>query len=374
MMRLSLIHYLIQLLGWRTRRKIVIIESDDWGSIRMPSKEIYKKLLDVGFHVDRCPFSMYDSLERGEDLSALFDVLLSVRDKNGNPAVITANSVVANPAFECIENSDFREYYYEEVTDTFDKYRGCENSFELIKQGMDAKVWHPQFHGREHLNIIRWMKALQREDEVTMLSFKQEHFGLSDKVTSKLKVRYMDALGNVGKETLEEESKIIEEGTRLFEKLYGYRSKSFIAPCYTWRKEIEPVLANNDLKYLQGLSFQQIPVQEDPLRFQSCYHYMGEKNRFGQYYIVRNAFFEPYKGGTVDYVGECLSRINIAFRCYKPAIISSHRVNFIGTLDEEYRNKNLELLRELLKRIVQKWPDVEFLTSDQLGDLITSRL
>ena len=29
---------------------------------------------------------------------------------------------------------------------------------------------------------------------------------------------------------------------------------------------------------------------------------------------------------------------------------------------------------ELLKRIVQKWPDVEFLTSDQLGDLITSRL
>jgi len=82
-------------------------------------------------------------------------------------------------------------------------------------------VWHPQFHGREHLNVIRWMKALQQKDDVTMLSFNQQHFGLSDKVTPKLKVRYMDALGNVGEASLEEEGKVIEEGTRLFEKLYG---------------------------------------------------------------------------------------------------------------------------------------------------------
>jgi len=26
--------------GWRTDRKIVVIESDDWGAIRMPSKEV----------------------------------------------------------------------------------------------------------------------------------------------------------------------------------------------------------------------------------------------------------------------------------------------------------------------------------------------
>ena len=370
----QIIHYLTQLPGWRTRRKIVIIESDDWGSIRMPSKEIYKKLLDDGFHVDRCPFSMYDSLERSEDLSVLFDVLLSVRDKNGKPAVVTANSVVANPDFERIKNSGFTEYYYEEVTNTFKKYKGCENSLGVLKQGINSMVWHPQFHGREHLNVIRWMKALQQKDDVTMLSFNQQHFGLSDKVTPKLKVRYMDALGNVGEASLEEEGKVIEEGTRLFEKLYGYKSKSFIAPCYTWRKEIESILAYNGLKYLQGIAFQQIPVQENPLKFKSCYHYMGEKNRFGQYYIVRNAFFEPYKGGAVDYVGECLNRINIAFQCHKPAIISSHRVNFIGTLDESHRDKNLGLLKEWLKKIIQKWPDVEFLTSDQLGDLIASKL
>ena len=34
--------------GWCTNRKIVVIESDDWGSIRMSSLEAFKKLLKAG--------------------------------------------------------------------------------------------------------------------------------------------------------------------------------------------------------------------------------------------------------------------------------------------------------------------------------------
>lgn len=34
-------HNLLNIPGWRTNRKIVVIESDDWGSIRMPSQEVY---------------------------------------------------------------------------------------------------------------------------------------------------------------------------------------------------------------------------------------------------------------------------------------------------------------------------------------------
>ena len=34
--------------GWSTRRKLVIFESDDWGSIRMPSVETYKSLHAAG--------------------------------------------------------------------------------------------------------------------------------------------------------------------------------------------------------------------------------------------------------------------------------------------------------------------------------------
>jgi hypothetical protein len=65
-----------------------------------------------------------------------------------------------------------------------------------------------------------------------------------------------------------------------------------------------------------------------------------------------------------------LNRIETAFRYYKPAIISSHRVNFIGAIVPDNRNKNLMLLKQLLFEIVKKWPDVEFMSSDQLGDLM----
>ena len=37
--RLSNIIYNIP--GWRTKRHIVVIESDDWGAIRMPSRQVF---------------------------------------------------------------------------------------------------------------------------------------------------------------------------------------------------------------------------------------------------------------------------------------------------------------------------------------------
>ena len=39
----NLLKNISNLPGWRTNRKIVVIESDDWGSIRMPSLTIFEK-------------------------------------------------------------------------------------------------------------------------------------------------------------------------------------------------------------------------------------------------------------------------------------------------------------------------------------------
>ena len=361
-------HILMQFLGWRTKRHIVVIESDDWGSIRMPSREVYDQLLHDGYSVDKDLFSRYDSLERGEDLAALFDVLQSVKDKNGNHAMITADCVVANPDFDKIEADGFSSYSYELTTDSYKHQPGCGNSFELIQQGMAEKVWHPQLHGREHLNVIRWIKALQEGDEIARLCFSQRHFSLTKKASPKVKARYMDAFANVG--ILDEETKMVKEACDIFEKMYGYRSKSFIAPCYIWKKELEPVLKASGIDYLQGLPLQQIPVSDDPLKCKTKYHYLGQKNKCGQRYLIRNAFFEPYKGGMENGVEECIGRVALAFKCHKPAVISSHRLNYIGALDTDYRDKNLRQFKTLLTKIKENWLDVEFMSSDQLGDLI----
>ena len=364
------IHYLTQIPGWHTNRHVVVIESDDWGSIRMPSKDVYEQLLREGIGVDKDLFSRYDSLESEDDLAVLFEVLQSVKDKNGKPAIITANSVLANPDFDRIKASGFLNYEYELTTETYKHQPGCANSLDLIKQGIAEKVWQPQLHGREHLNVIRWMTALRDGDEIAQLCFSQRHFSLTKDASPRVSARYMDAFANADPNTLKEEAVILKEAADLFEKTYGFRSKSFIAPCYIWRKELEPVMKECGIEYLQGLAFQQIPVEDEPLKCITKYHYLGQRNKLGQTYLVRNAFFEPYKGDAIDWTAECLNRVSIAFKCRKPAIISTHRLNFIGSLDMSYRDKNLEKFKALLISIKKNWPAVEFMSSDELGQLI----
>ena len=168
--------HLKNLPGWRTGRKIVVIESDDWGSIRMPSRLVYKKLLNAGLDLnggDGLRYSLYDSLESSSDLELLYEVLILFKRFNNASAVITANSVVANPDFVKIRENDFQQYYYEPVTETIKKYKGSETTINLWKEGISNRVFVPQFHGREHLNISVWMNALRAKDNETLMAFNE---------------------------------------------------------------------------------------------------------------------------------------------------------------------------------------------------------
>ena len=39
----TITHNLLNIPGWHTKRKIVVIKSDDWGSVHMPSREVYEE-------------------------------------------------------------------------------------------------------------------------------------------------------------------------------------------------------------------------------------------------------------------------------------------------------------------------------------------
>lgn len=141
--------------GWSTNRKIVVIESDDWGSILMPSNATRELLIKEGVDLlsgDSYRYNMYDTLATENDLSALFDTLSIIKDKNGNSCVFTPISLVANPDFVKIKADNFEKYYFEPFTDTLNRYPGCEKSFDLWQEGIKKRLFVPQFHGREHLN------------------------------------------------------------------------------------------------------------------------------------------------------------------------------------------------------------------------------
>jgi len=365
--------HLINRPGWTTKRKIVVIESDDWGSIRMPSTDVYKDLLKHGVPVDKSPYCRYDSLVSEEDLELLFELLSGFKDRSGRHPVITANTVVSNPDFDRIRESGFSEYFCEPITETFKKYPEHSGCMELWRSGKRTGIFHPQSHGKEHLNVRYWLELLQQDHYHFRLAFDHCCWGLSSDVYPDSN-RSIQASFDIdsGKHLLELEDSI-REGLRLFEEMFGYRSESFIASNFIWSSKLNRVLSDEGVRYLQGMKYQKLPLLNGERR-KMIRHYLGERNEFGQYYLIRNCTFEPsINGRGSDSVGDCLKGVSTAFLWNKPAIISSHRINYVGFLDSGNRDRNLGFLKTVLLEILKRWPDVEFMTSDTLGKIIENR-
>lgn len=142
-----------------------------------------------------------------------------------------------------------------------------------------------------------------------------------------------------------------------------------------FNNSLEKDLFNSGIKYINTGKKQREPLGGGQYRINT--RYLGTKNQYGQIYLTRNCFFEPSANGDEspsdwNWVDSCLKEIEIAFRWHKPATISSHRVNYIGYLHPENRENGLRQLSELLSRMLKRWPDIEFMTSAELGDLIAS--
>ncbi|NBC65102.1 MAG: hypothetical protein GVY07_05480 [Bacteroidetes bacterium] len=349
----------------------MVIESDDWGSIRMPSRKVYEKCLNAGYFVDRNPYEKYDSLASEDDLELLFELLSSFRDKKGKHPKITANILPVNPDFRKIRNSDFTKYYYESIKETFQRYPKHERCFQLWQDGMEKGIFYPQSHGREHLNVSMFMRALQEKDTDALFGFYNGMPGSMPRGNKKGKNKYVEGMRYTSLMDKENKFSIHLEGLKLFKSLMGYKSSSFMPQNYLWSPDFDKCFAKMGVKYYQGNR----KMKEPGIKGNTLYHkhWLGKKNSQGQSYIIRNAEFEPslFRKNVNEPVDKCLNEISIALMMNKPAVICSHRINYVGFIDKKNRDRNLRLLNTLLTAIKKKWPSVEFLTSCELGELIS---
>jgi len=360
--------YLSNLIGWKTNRKILIIESDDWGSLRMSSIKSFEKLKEKGVPVDigdSFIYNKFDNLENEDDLDSLFSALKSFKDINGNNLVFTPINLVANPDFEAIKSNHFSGYIYEPFTKTLDKMYGSNNVLNLYRQGIEHNIFVPQFHGREHLNIAVWMNALRSGDPNTLDSFNENFWGYKN--NNAFGVMYQAAFDIESPEEITNQHEVLKDGLKLFKEIFGYKASYFVPPNGPINNQLEKTASDNGIKFVSSSK-----IQNEALGYgktQKKFHYLGQKNKHRQVYITRNCFFEPSHMG-FDWINGCLKDIEIAFYCKKPAVISSHRVNYIGSLDTDNRKKGLMALKMLITKAQEKWPDIEFMTTAQLGNLI----
>ncbi len=359
--------------GWRTRRKIVVIESDDWGSIRMSSKKAFQNLKNKGIPVDKNHYNTNDALEGNKDMEMMMELLDQHKDSTGRSAVITGVNIVANPDFKKIKENGFVKYEYESFEDTCKQYPEHDRVYNLWQEANKNRLMIPVFHGREHLNVQRWMRALQSGCKSTHLAFENDVTGISNGINNVKLPDYQAAFDIDVLDDVAYQKEVIKTGTDLFEEIYGFRSKFFIPTNGPFNNLLESIVKKSGIDYLGTAKIQIEPLGNK--QYKKHFRYLGKRSNRGLMYLTRNAFFEPNStehSSSKDWVNDCLKEIEIAFRWHKPATISSHRVNYIGWINPENRSNGLKKLDELLVRIINIWPDVEFMTSSELGDLISN--
>ena len=352
--------------GWSTKRHIVVIESDDWGSIRTRSKKDYEVMFDYGLDVDYNIFPKYDCLESNADMERLFGVLNKHKDSTGRPAVLTPMCVMANPDFEKILENGFTKFEYEPMPETHKRYDGHDRVVDLWREGIEKRLFVPALHAREHLNYSRWMENV-RTNEGMRFAFEHQSVGAT-KYKGERMMEYLGAFKPTTPNDLPILQEVVLDAGRLFKEICGYKPTHFIAPNEEPMRGLDPSFAKIGVRYITNAKIRHHDMGGGKIQREFVW--------LGKYYkdldiinITRNGAFEQVDPGH-DWVYECMADIANAFKWHKPCVISSHRVNYIGGIDESNSTLGIKLLDQLLTEIEKKWPDVEYMTSAELGDII----
>lgn len=354
--------------GWSTQEKFVIFNVDDYGTIRLASRQardtLQKRIPGFGGQMDT-----FDALETRADLEALFEVLRTVRDAEGNSAVFTAYALSANPDFYALRNEG--RYAPEPLPDTFarladEQPAAYEGAWSLWREGMAEGLIHPQFHGREHVSVPLIEAKLARGDDDLNANIEVESMAGLECIPEMPGVGFTHSFGLHDKSLLPRHRDILADGLARFEAVYGFASRTFTPPAQQLHPSLDAYVHQLGVEAIDKSFFYQRTVGNGRRRPSINFLRQPSEKRSGT--IVRTLSFEPTKGIESDSVGHALAQIDTAFRWHKPAIISSHRVNYAGHIDPKNRQKGLAALAELLHGIVKRWPDVRFITADALLD------
>jgi len=328
----------------------------------MRDPKALRELQHRGVCLDASPYHRLDCLENRADLELLFELLEGYRDRMNNPPVFTFNVLMGNPDFEAIKKSDFVEYSHESLWESYRRYHG-QDLQQIWSNAAGKSLIRPQFHGREHLNVKVWMDDLRKKCAETRIAFDQDYYGIR-RPSSSGQPKYMAACWPVSPEHLKEIQEIVVDGLVKFEKMFGFSSRTFIACNFVLPRGLESTLKSNGIELIQGARGQLAPSATGKKSIRRSF--TGQRNASGQFYSVRNVKFEPFEDQSRDWVASALAEIGESFFWRKPAIVQTHRANYVSGMDAGNRDRSLRLLHRLIKSILETWPDVEFISSDQL--------
>ncbi len=349
--------------GKRVPRKMVIFESDDWGSNYIAGKEEFNQLVKAGILSENSsPYAKYDTIARAKDLEVLFETLQSVKDANGNPAVFSTFFAPVNPDFDKIAATDFQEYHYETFLQTLARTGEDKAVASLWKEGIDSGMISPAYHAREHLCVPLWMEHLQNNHVKVREAFKYRFYSVPLKTLPSVVSAFRPALYFENEKQKEQIINSLKDGLDIIKSLFDVHPSVFCPPNGLSHVDFDQTLADEGIRSIKAARFRIEPDGQGGHITRKISN--PHRNELNQMFYYRNCWFEPCQGrkNAVDY---SMSHIAGAFNWNKAAVVCSHRISYMGGIDPNNRDKGIRELKELLKRIIKKWPDVVFCSSEE---------
>lgn len=335
---------------WRCAEPVVIFESDDWGLSRSPCAEFLRSYGEPSSWAD-------EQMETPEDLARLYEVLDGHRDVVGRPASFTANFIVGNPDFEAISRDHFTHYY--DIPIGQDK--------ELSKhwlEGMERRVFYPQYHGRTHFWPEAWLRDLRDSVPGAREMFNERYHGgiaLLKKQGWRYHSEYTD--WKTGKQRENDELvDWLKVGIEYFQQLFGFFPRSTIGSHFVFTPEIARAWHAIGGQFVQGTGLRTIRLPSGGV--QVVTHALGERSPEGLLLMRRSVKFEPRLGNRNYDQDGALREAEYCFRCKIPVIIDTHRINYTG----RWREAGLRALDAFLHGLRAHRP--RFLTSVEMGEAI----
>lgn len=340
-------------------KKIIIFESDDWGMLGIRDLEVFERLKAKGYKLGQRNCDYY-SLELPEDLEALYSVLNKHRDVFNLPPIFTCNFIVANPDYEKIMKTGFREFHILDLSQGFPGlWKNRDQLIDKYRKGIELGLIYPGYHGLCHFRYEAWLKALQN-GELDLLDCIKEHVSYIPSLRrNDFNYEYLANVNPIVFLPQGAQEERVKKGVEAFEKIFGFQPVVTTAPRCAWNCDTEKVWHKYGIRYI-GAGNRRIGTT-------SLSNYrLGERNQWDMIYLIRNVNFEPIRNNACQ---DAFTEIEFLFNAQQPAILETHSINFFSSI-KNFRKKSLERLDQLLYLIEEKYPDVVYLNSQQFGEIL----
>lgn len=351
---------------WRAARAVVI-ESDDWGLCGfLPDGAAAGDAERTAWRAEVTPPVYWDStLEDSAAVAALATLLAEHRGRDGLPPVLQANLIVSAlspPAGPGPLAAD-APWTRHDLPDRPAAYArpGLEAA---VDAAIARGVWRPELHGSFHYDPER-RRAAVAADPLALAAARRGVLPFPGSATA------WELGPQRPRAVLAAE---LDRALDLFASRFGRRPSSVCAPDYVWDGRSEQLWQARGLAIIQAKREQRSPLwptgRLDHRARKVLARAWDRLAHPGRAYLDRNVRFEPAQApADSSLVARTLAEIGDAWRRGEPAVVESHRINYVR-LTPGAAAAGRRQLGELLAALTRDGaPAPLFLTDDEVAQL-----